>query len=37
LADKLDRQIVKYKEKNSRTHQMEGGVKHQALEAGDEE
>ena len=31
LADKLDRQIVKYKEKHSQTHQTHGGLKHQAL------
>lgn len=32
LADKLDRQIVKYKEKQSRTHRAQGGIKHQQLE-----
>ncbi len=30
LADKLDRQIVKYKEKTSNVHQDEGALKHQA-------
>ena len=29
LADKLDRQIVKHKEKSSDVHQDSGGVKHQ--------
>ncbi|OJZ17018.1 MAG: ribosomal subunit interface protein [Thiobacillus sp. 65-29] len=32
LADKLDRQIVKYKEKISDVHQSAGGVKRQPLE-----
>jgi putative sigma-54 modulation protein len=32
LADKLDRQIVKYKEKISDVHQSTGGVKHQPVE-----
>jgi putative sigma-54 modulation protein len=36
LADKLNRQIVKNKEKHSHTHQMAGGVKHQAPETDDE-
>lgn len=31
LADKLDRQVVKHKEKNSASHQALGGVKHQAV------
>lgn len=31
LADKLDRQIVKHKEKHSHAHQPGGGVKHQAV------
>ncbi len=33
LADKLDRQIVKFKEKNSHTHQLNGGIKHQQVDA----
>ncbi|MEQ1592117.1 MAG: ribosome-associated translation inhibitor RaiA [Thiobacillaceae bacterium] len=32
LADKLDRQIVKHKEKISNVHQEHGGVKRQPLE-----
>lgn len=32
LADKLDRQVVKHKEKNSDHHKSNGAVKHQALE-----
>ena len=31
LADKLDRQVVKHKEKHSASHQAEGGIKHKAL------
>jgi putative sigma-54 modulation protein len=31
LADKLDRQVVKHKEKHSSAHQANGGVKHQVL------
>ena len=31
LADKLDRQVVKHKEKNSSSHQAQGGIKHQAV------
>jgi putative sigma-54 modulation protein len=31
LADKLDRQVVKHKEKHSSTHQANGGIKHQVL------
>ena len=34
LADKLDRQIVKHKEKISNVHQSEGALKHQSPEAG---
>lgn len=30
LADKLDRQIVKHKEKNSDVHRQDGGLKHAA-------
>ncbi len=33
LADKLDRQIVKHKEKITDVHQASGGVKHQPTEA----
>jgi putative sigma-54 modulation protein len=33
LADKLDRQIVKHKEKTSNVHQGNGGLKHQATES----
>jgi putative sigma-54 modulation protein len=33
LADKLDRQIVKHKEKTSNVHQGSGGLKHQATES----
>ncbi len=32
LADKLDRQVVKHKEKNGEHHRAEGGLKHQAVE-----
>lgn len=32
LADKLDRQIVKHKEKNSDVHQGNGALKHQLIE-----
>ena len=32
LADKLDRQIVKHKEKISNVHQSEGALKHQTTE-----
>jgi putative sigma-54 modulation protein len=32
LADKLDRQIVKYKEKLANVHQANGGLKHQTSE-----
>jgi putative sigma-54 modulation protein len=32
LADKLDRQIVKHKEKISNVHQSEGALKHQPTE-----
>lgn len=31
LADKLDRQVVKYKEKHSQSHQTNGGLKHQMV------
>lgn len=34
LADKLDRQIVKHKEKISNVHQSEGSLKHQSAEVG---
>ena len=34
LADKLDRQIVKHKEKISNVHQSEGALKHQSVEVG---
>lgn len=34
LADKLDRQIVKHKEKISNVHQSEGALKHQSPEVG---
>ena len=37
LADKLDRQIVKYKEKHSHTHQTNGGIKHQIQMVASEE
>src|SRR3569623_231262 len=33
LADKLDRQIVKHKEKSSDVHQGGGGLKHQPSES----
>lgn len=32
LADKLDRQVLKHKEKHSDHHRSNGGVKHQAVE-----
>ena len=32
LADKLDRQVLKHKEKQSDHHRSSGGVKHQAVE-----
>ena len=32
LADKLDRQVLKHKEKMSDHHKSDGGVKHQAAE-----
>ena len=32
LVDKLDRQVIKYKEKMGDHHQAEGAVKHQAAE-----
>lgn len=32
LADKLDRQVLKHKEKQSDHHRSSGGVKHQAAE-----
>jgi putative sigma-54 modulation protein len=32
LADKLDRQVLKYKEKNTDHHKANGAVKHQATE-----
>jgi len=32
LADKLDRQILKHKEKNGDVHQSSGALKHQATE-----
>ena len=32
LADKLDRQVLKHKEKHSDHHRSSGGVKHQAVE-----
>jgi len=31
LADKLDRQVMKHKEKHSPSHQANGGIKHQAV------
>ncbi|OIQ66415.1 ribosome hibernation promoting factor [mine drainage metagenome] len=31
LADKLDRQVMKHKAKNSASHQASGGIKHQAV------
>ncbi len=31
LADKLDRQVIKHKEKHSHSHQANGGIKHQAV------
>ncbi len=31
LADKLDRQIGKYKEKHSQSHKTHGGIKHQPV------
>lgn len=34
LADKLDRQIVKHKEKAGDVHQEAGGLKHQAADIG---
>lgn len=37
LADKLDRQVVKHKEKLSATHQTNGGIKHQAVVEAEEE
>ena len=33
LADKLDRQIVRHKEKTGDVHQGSGGLKHQATES----
>lgn len=33
LADKLDRQIVKHKEKIANVHQASGGLKHQPTES----
>ena len=33
LADKLDRQIVKHKEKTSDVHQGQGGLKRQPTES----
>jgi putative sigma-54 modulation protein len=33
LADKMDRQIVKHKEKTSDVHQDNGGLKHQPTES----
>jgi putative sigma-54 modulation protein len=32
LADKLDRQVVKHKEKHADHHKANGAVKHQATE-----
>ena len=32
LADKLDRQVLKHKEKNNDHHKTNGAVKHQAVE-----
>jgi putative sigma-54 modulation protein len=32
LADKLDRQVLKYKEKHTDHHKANGAVKHQAAE-----
>jgi putative sigma-54 modulation protein len=32
LVDKLDRQILKHKEKNGDVHQASGALKHQAIE-----
>jgi putative sigma-54 modulation protein len=32
LADKLDRQVLKYKEKHTDHHKANGAVKHQATE-----
>lgn len=31
LTDKLDRQVLKHKEKTGNHHQLNGGVKHQAI------
>ena len=31
LADKLDRQVVKHKEKHGEHHRAEGGIKHQEV------
>ena len=36
LADKLDRQIVKHKEKNGDIHQQSGALKHQVNEMPDQ-
>jgi putative sigma-54 modulation protein len=33
LADKLDRQVVKHKEKHADHHKSNGAVKHQAIES----
>ncbi|MEK9825321.1 MAG: HPF/RaiA family ribosome-associated protein, partial [Methylotenera sp.] len=32
LADKLDRQVVKHKEKNADHHKVNGAVKHQNIQ-----
>ena len=32
LADKLDRQVLRHKEKNADHHKINGAVKHQAIE-----
>ncbi|MEQ1667025.1 MAG: ribosome-associated translation inhibitor RaiA [Sulfuriferula sp.] len=37
LADKLDRQVVKHKEKGSSAHKPNGGIKHQAVAEAEEE
>lgn len=37
LADKLDRQILKHKEKNRDVHQQNGALKHQATELPESE
>ena len=36
LADKLDRQVLKHKEKSNDVHQQNGALKHQAMEMPEE-